>query len=64
MPPGARVFPDSPADAQRWDYLVTTGFLGEKFSVPQLIMAVAVLRARDDSRQQGRGTAAGLARRG
>jgi transcriptional regulator with XRE-family HTH domain len=67
IPDGETLFPDRPQDARTWDAMIEQGFLGEKYTLLQLVQGVAIKRVQAEERRQDRqgsgGVAAGLMRR-
>src|SRR6185312_7060734 len=66
IPDGETLFPDRPQDARVWDAMIEQGFLGEKYTLLQLVQGVAIKRVQAEDRRQGQGSggvAAGLMRR-
>lgn len=67
IPDGPAIFPDRPQDAAWWDEMARRGFLGEKFTLWQMVEGLALLRVGAEERRQDRqgsgGVAAGLMRR-
>src|SRR6185437_1310901 len=67
IPDGTTIFPDRPQDAAWWDELARRGFLGEKFTLWQMVEGLALLRVGAEERRQRQqgsgGVAAGLMRR-
>jgi len=66
IPDGETLFPDRPQDARIWDAMIEQGFLGEKYTLLQLVQGVAIKRVQAEDRRQsqgGGGVAAGLMRR-
>src|SRR6185312_7727664 len=66
IPDGETLFPDRPQDARIWDAMIEQGFLGEKYTLLQLVQGVAIKRVQAEDRRQGQGSggvAAGLMRR-
>jgi transcriptional regulator with XRE-family HTH domain len=67
IPDGPAIFPDRPQDAAWWDEMARQGFLGEKFTLWQMVEGLALLRVGAEERRQRQpgsgGVAAGLMRR-
>lgn len=67
IPDGETLFPDRPQDARTWDAMIEQGFLGEKYTLLQLVQGVAIKRVQAEERRQAQpgsgGVAAGLMRR-